>query len=337
MRAQPMNVISYGLGPIGIKMMQSYLASPTIRLIGAVDIDPEKIGKDAGELTGSTPAGIQVVSNVREIAGNDAAGSKVALHATGSNLAQVWPQIKLLLDEGYSVVSTCEQLSYPWHRYPELSAEIHEYARSKNKFVIGTGVNPGYIMDAMTLFATTVSQAIKRISIFRRVDVSKRRIPLQRKVGIGMTPEAFRELARQEKIGHVGLEESLRLIAYGLKLNLTEVRNTIEPTISSVDTTLALGELRSGQVSGLHQNTRGETEQGIPIELDLIMSVEVEQEDRIVLETEDMGRLVFVVPEGIFGDTATVNVAVNTAKTLYDSGLTGLLTMADIPLTRAAL
>lgn len=334
MNTVKMNVISYGLGPIGIKIMQSCLQSDHIRLIGAVDIDPQKIGRDVGELAESTAVGINVVQNLDEIDTARLEGRKLALHATGSNLPQVWPQIKQLLDQGYSVISTCEQLAYPWHRYSDLSKEIDLYARDKRQFVIGTGVNPGYIMDSMTLFSTSVTQSLSKIKVYRKVDVSKRRIPLQKKVGIGMSPEEFHQLAQNDRIGHVGLEESLRLVAYGLNLTLTEVINKIEPTISQEDTVLAIGPLRKNEVNGLHQNSTGSTKEGIPIELDLIMSVDVVTEDRIILETNDMGTVEFVVPQGIFGDTATINVVVNTAKTMHSSNQVGLLTMADIRLTR---
>jgi 2,4-diaminopentanoate dehydrogenase len=333
-QAEQLSVIQYGLGPIGIKIMQSCLASENVLFFGAVDIDPQKVGRDAGELADSGHVGIKVVQNLNEVDTAAISGRKIALHATGSNLSQVWPQIRLLLDEGYSVVSTCEQLSFPWHRYPELAGEIDQYARARGQFVIGTGVNPGYIMDAMTLFATSITQSISKISVFRKVDVSKRRIPLQKKVGIGMTPEEFIELAQNDRIGHVGLEESLRLIAYGLNLSLETVNNKIEPLISQEDKVLAIGPLKKNEVTGLHQNASGMTEEGVPIELDLIMSVDINQEDRIVLDTKDLGVVEFVVPQGIFGDTATVNVVVNTAKTLLSTDQAGLLTMADIPLTR---
>ncbi|PYI55624.1 hypothetical protein [Paenibacillus flagellatus] len=334
MVAGRINVLSYGLGPIGVKIMQSCMQSPSFRLIGAVDIDPDKIGKDAGELAGTGPIGVAVSGSLDDVRDAAWTGRKLALHATGSNLESVWPQIRRLLDHGYSVISTCEQLSYPWDRYPELSKQIDQYAREKQQFVIGTGVNPGFVMDALTLFATSVTQNITGIRVSRKVDVSKRRVPLQKKVGIGMTPETFRELASNDRIGHVGLEESLRLIAYGLNLSLTDVQNSIEPIIAREEAELAVGLLKKDEVSGLHQVARGTTREAIPIELDLVMSVGVKQEDRIVLETKDLGDVEFVIPSGIFGDTATVNVVVNTAKTLYTFGGSGLLTMADICLTR---
>ena len=337
MQVPKTNVIVYGLGPIGIQILQSCMQSPRIRVIGAVDINPELIGKDAGDLVGHAPIGVKVVPSLGELNVEAYSGRKLALHATGSNLAQVWPQFQELFDHGYSVISTCEQLSYPWHRYPELSQSIQAYARDKEQFLIGTGVNPGYVMDSLTVFATTVTQTLKRIKVSRVVDVSKRRVPLQSKVGIGMTIEQFNNLALENKIGHVGLEEALRLIAYGLNHPLTEVKNSIEPTIAKEDTILALGPLKKDQVSGLHQVSSGVTEQGIPIELDLVMSLGVEQQDRIELETEELGKVELVIPNGIFGDTATVNVVLNTAMTLSTYEGSGLLTMADIKLTRNAV
>lgn len=334
MNAEKINVIVYGLGPIGSKILQTCLQTPNMQVRGAVDIDPHKIGQDAGALVGLPPIGVKVVGSVEEIDLADLPGRKIALHATGSNLEQVWPQLKQLLDNGYSVVSTCEQLSYPWHRYPQLSTEIDQYARDKEQLVIGTGINPGFVMDALTLFATSVTHTITGIFVSRTVDVSKRRIPLQKKVGIGLTPAAFNELAQQNRIGHVGLEESLRLIAYGLHLTLSEVHNSIEPTLASKPAELAIGPLQTGEVSGLHQVARGQTSAGYPIVLDLVMSVDVKQEDKIVIETAEMGNLELVIPGGIFGDVATANIVANTAKVIHSSPHSGLFTMADIPLVR---
>ncbi|XEC94190.1 hypothetical protein AB6A23_23190 [Paenibacillus tarimensis] len=334
MTEEKMNAIAFGLGPIGIKILQNCMKSESIRLIGAVDIDPDKIGKDAGELAGGEAVGIKISASVAEIEASVSEGRKFALHATGSNLRQVWPQFKELLDHGYSIVSTCEELSYPWSRYPELSREIDTYARVKRQVVIGTGINPGFVMDALAVFMTSVTETIKGIQVYRSVDVSRRRIPLQKKVGIGMTPEDFLRLAAEDRIGHVGLEESLRLIGAALNLTFHDVQNSIEPAIATEDTELTSGPLKANDVCGLHQISQGMSEEGIPVVLDLVMSAHVPQEDRIVIDTDDLGKVETVIPGGIFGDTATVNVVVNTAKTLCDLDACGLLTMADIRLTR---
>ena len=326
-----MNVLVFGLGPIGIEILRNAYQLNPHSVIGAVDIDPNKVGKDIGELSGEADSGIKVTDNVQDVEKRKES-QQVAIHATGSNLKHVWPQIKELLDNGYSVVSTCEQLSYPWHAYPELAKEIDEYAKSKNLTVIGTGINPGFIMDTMAVCFSTVLTNVKKITVIRNVDVSKRRIPLQKKVGIGMSEEEFLSLANQDKIGHVGLEESVRLIAYALNWKLIDVNNTIEPTIAKDQVHTPLTPLNTGDVSGLHQVSRGRTAEGFEIHLDLTMSAGIEQKDEIILEGNTTQRN--VVPDGIFGDTSTAAMAINTAKRIDAIRQPGLLTMADIGLPR---
>ncbi|MFE0507113.1 NAD(P)H-dependent amine dehydrogenase family protein [Peribacillus butanolivorans] len=320
----------FGLGPIGIEILRSAYQTNPHSIIGVIDIDPEKIGNDIGLLINEKQTGLNVVSSIQEVKTNT--DHPVALHATGSNLQQVWPQIKELLDHGFSVVSTCEQLSFPWDRYPELAKEIDDYAKAKRLSVIGTGINPGFIMDTLVICFSTVLTTINKIIVNRRVDVSKRRIPLQKKVGIGMPKEEFESLAEQNKIGHVGLEESVRLIAYGLNWNLASVKNTIEPTITRENITVPLTSLKPGDVNGLHQVSKGKTSNGREICLDLTMSVGINQEDEIIIEGNETQRL--IIPNGIFGDTATAAMVINTAKQIDAIRKPGLLTMADIGLPR---
>lgn len=321
--SQPMNVLSFGLGPIGLEILKQCQEATNINVIGAVDIDPEKVGKDIGLLIGKETKGINVVSSMKEFKKPDNDSSRnVAIHATGSNLENIWPQIKQLLDHGFSVVSTCEELSYPMARYPELAKEIDEYTRKKHLTVLGTGVNPGFVMDTLVLCLSSVTKNISCIKVSRKVDVSKRRLPLQKKVGVGMEKDVFEQLAEKGKIGHVGLEESVRLIAYGLNLQITDVSNSIEPTISKVDQ----------KVNGLHQTSITKTKEGKHLVLDLIMSVGVNQADEIVITGDESQRL--VIPGGIFGDTATASIAINNSKLVHSMSERGLKTMADIGLPR---
>ncbi|WP_028401227.1 hypothetical protein [Ectobacillus panaciterrae] len=326
-------LVVYGLGPIGMEILKKCEEYLRGKVIGAVDIDPNKIGKDIGELTGLEKRGIRVVSSIKEVEVNGDY-PRIAIHATGSNLQTVWPQIKELVDNGYSVVSTCEQLSYPWHRYPELSKEIDCYAAEKGVTVIGTGVNPGYVMDTLLLSLTSVLSDISSIRVTRRVDVKKRRLPLQKKVGVGMAEEEFNNLAAEGKIGHVGLEESLRLLAAGLNFNLESVENSINPKVTDEPLSLPHFDVKAGEVIGLHQVSKASTKDGRNIELDLVMATSVnESEDAIEIDGDMKQRL--VVPGGIFGDSATASIIINTAKIVALEVKPGLQTMKDIRLTRS--
>ncbi|WP_210365990.1 hypothetical protein [Bacillus sp. REN3] len=328
---EKLDLLLFGLGPIGIQILKKSVLNHGANILGAIDIDPDKVGKDIGDLIGTRPHGISVTSGLKKRA-DEPKSRKVAIHATGSNLKAVWPQIRELLDHGYSVVSTCEQLSFPWHRYPQLAKEIDQYARKKNLAVLGTGVNPGFIMDSLPVFLSSVTNEFSSINITRKVDVSKRRIPLQKKVGVGMTKDAFNQLATENKIGHVGLEESLRMVAHALGLELGSVDNMIEPVLAESKMDLALCSVEIGDVCGQHQISKGYTKDGKEVVLELTMAAGIVQEDRIVYKGEEKVEL--VIPNGIFGDTATAAIAINSAKALSSCEQTGLLSMVDIPVTR---
>ncbi|WP_077614152.1 NAD(P)H-dependent amine dehydrogenase family protein [Caenibacillus caldisaponilyticus] len=327
-----LGLVVYGLGPIGLEILKKCEQYLPGKVIGAVDIDPNKVGKDIGELIGTEKRGIQVVASIKEV---QRAGRHplIAIHATGSNLSVVWPQIKELVDCGFSVVSTCEQLSYPWHRYPELAEEMDRFAKEKGVTIIGSGVNPGYVMDTLVLSLTSVLSTISSIRVSRRVDVKKRRLPLQKKVGMGMAVDEFNRLAAEGKIGHVGLEESLRLIAAGLRFELEKVENFISPVVTDQPLTLPHFDVKAGEVIGLHQISKAVTKDGRRIELDLVMAASVDDpEDTIEIDGDMKQKL--VIPGGVFGDSATASIVINTAKIVALDGKPGLQTMKDIPITR---
>lgn len=329
-----MGIVIYGLGPIGLKILEKALQSKRTHILGAVDIDPEKIGKDLGTLLGEQQIGIKVVGSIKEI-NTDGYDKKIALHATGSNLEKVWPQLKELVSMDYSVVSSCEELSYPWFKYKKLSGEIDEFVRTKNQFLIGSGVNPGFVMDSLVLNLSAVTDEITGIKATRMVDVSQRRLPLQEKVGVGLKPEEFIKRVKNNMIGHIGLEESLRLIAYGMGLVVQgDVFNNIEPTIVEEDIDLSRCTIKKGEVSGQAQISKGITENGIELELNLHMSLGIEQKDEITIENKDGTLTKLVIPNGIFGDTATANIIVNTALTVANEERHGLLTITDIKFPR---
>ncbi len=315
-----LKVVSFGLGPIGLEILKQCHHSKHVCVVGAVDISPELVGQDIGELIGEEASGLAVATSIEEL---ELPPGTIALHATGSKLDSVWPQIRQLLNYGLSVVSTCEELSYPWARYPELAAEMDQYAKQRELTILGTGINPGFIMDTLALCLSAVTNRISSIRIFRNVDVSKRRLPLQKKVGVGMAKQTFIELAAKSKIGHVGLEESVRLVAHGLNLQLTNVRNSIEPKLSPAG---------DEGVCGLHQTAVGQTKEGIELYLDLTMAVGVEQSDQIEILGAETRKL--VIPGGIFGDTATASIAINSSKLIHATKPIGLNTMVDLSLPR---
>src|SRR5262245_21454864 len=199
-------VICFGLGPIGLGIARLAQARPGIQIVGVIDVDPQKVGRDLGELLGVVPTGVIVSADAA--ATIDATRPEVALHATSSTLASVTSQLLLLAEAGVNVVSTCEELAHPWTAQPQLAAELDGAARRAGVTLLGTGVNPGYAMDALPLLLTAPCAVVRAVRVLRVVDAGRRRGPLQRKVGAGLTVEQFTAGVRAGTIRHVGLPES---------------------------------------------------------------------------------------------------------------------------------
>ena len=141
----------------------------------------------------------------------------MVIHSTSSYLPSVMDQLLEILGAGCCVVSTCEELAYPYRKHPDLSAQLDAAAKEEGVAIVGTGVNPGFVMDKLVLTLSAVSQRVEWAKAVRVVDASKRRLPLQKKIGAGMTPEEFRQQVIAGVIKHHGLPESIAMVADGFR------------------------------------------------------------------------------------------------------------------------
>ncbi|GAB4514389.1 MAG: oxidoreductase [Anaerolineae bacterium] len=320
-------VIQFGLGPIGAAIARHVVERPGLELVGAVDIDPEKVGRDVGELIGlSEPLGVPVRRTLAEALSG--ASADVAIHCTGSYFDLFKSQIIELLEAGLDVVSTAEELSFPWLAHPEDAREIDAVARRCGKSVLGTGVNPGFLMDTLPITLTAICQAVDAVSVTRRIDASRRRGPFQAKIGSGMSPEAFKAKMDEGRMGHVGLRESMDAVADTLGRKLVRYETGVEPIIAEAPITTDYFSVAPGQVCGLKQVGRGFTEEGEFVTLTFIAALNVEDECDII---EIKGRPnLEVVLRGTNGDLATVAIAVNAIQRVREAS-PGLVTMRDLP------
>src|SRR3954470_6954657 len=320
---QPITVAQYGIGPIGAEIARLLLTKPWVRIVAAVDVDPNKIGKDLGEVIGlDREVGVKVT---RELTGNP----NVVCHSTGSRLRDVSGQLKDLLDRGCHVVSTCEELSFPLDQ--TIREELQQVARTKNVTLLGTGVNPGFVMDKLPLTVTSVCQRIDSVEIIRIQNASTRREPLQRKVGAGMTVEEFRAAVDAGKIKHMGLRESLMLVGNGLGIEFDSVTDeVIEPIVAQREIVTQYLRVQPGQVGGGGQKNerRGRT----PLSLELRMYVGAEDiaADRVIVK--GIPDVEMEIKGGVHGDRATAAMVVNSIPRVV-SARPGVLTMDDIPIS----
>jgi hypothetical protein len=323
MNVKQISVAQYGIGPIGAEIARLLLTKPWIKVAGAVDIDPAKIGKDLGEVIGlGRTIGVPVTA---ELQGKP----DVVCHSTGSRLGEVAAQLESLLGRGCHVVSTCEELSFPLDR--AVRERLQQVARGANVALLGTGVNPGFVMDKLPLTITSVCQEVKSVEIIRIQNASTRREPLQRKVGAGMTTEEFRAAVDAGKIKHMGLRESLMMVGSGLGVEFDSVTDeTIEPIVAESEVVTQYLRVAPGQVAGVHQTIYGTGRINVSLELRMYVGAEAVAADKVIVR--GVPDVEMTIKDGVHGDRATAAMVVNAIPRIVQAR-PGVLTMDDISIS----
>jgi 4-hydroxy-tetrahydrodipicolinate reductase len=295
-----------------------------------VDIDPAKVGRDVGEVIGGDPLGPKVSDSISSAVQKGEV--EVVLHAATSYLWEAHPQLAAAFQVGANVVSTCEELSYPWRSHRHFAQEIDQAAKWEEVTALGTGVNPGFVMDTLVVALASVCREVTHVEARRVLDASRRRIPLQKKVGIGLRPKQFAERAKEGKIGHIGTYESIDMIGAAFGWNLLEVTSDLEPVIAEAERTTPEGSVARGEVAGIHQVGLGYVKGGAAIRLELEMSWGAPNPTDAVRIEGNPG-FDLRIPGGLPGDEATVATVVNAIPRVVDAE-PGLKTMLDLPLPR---
>ena len=322
-------VMQMGLGPIGAAVARQLLERPGFEITSAVDIDPEKVGKDLAEVCGlAEPSGVIVETNLTAVLSRGEAD--VATHCTSSSLEVIVPQLEAVLDAGLPVVSTTEELSFPWYPQKDLAAKIDAMAKEAGLAVVGTGVNPGYAMDTLPTVLTGACERVDSITVDRVQDASIRRLPFQQKIGAGLEPSVFRERADNLEIRHVGLTESVAMIAASLGWEIESITDVIEPKIAEERVASEFLTVEAGQAAGLIQDAVG-YRNGEPV-IRLHMEAYLgSPESYDAVRIEGSPSLYSRIEGGIHGDIATASVTVNTIPRVL-AAPPGLQTMRDLPI-----
>jgi len=252
------------------------------------------------------------------------------MHTTSSSLPKVMDQLLACLDVGSCVVSTCEELSYPYRTHPELAAKLDKLAKDSGVAIVGTGVNPGFVMDKLVITLAAVAQRIEHAKAVRIVDASKRRFPLQKKIGAGMSVEEFRAKVQEGIIKHVGLPESVAMVAESLGLRVDEITETIEPKVATARVQTEFLTVEAGQAAGVHQIARGLSEGKELVYMELQMYVGA-KDPADTIELTGHPNISLVIPGGSHGDIATASVAVNSIPAILEAP-SGLCTARDLPI-----
>ncbi|MBC7833716.1 MAG: dihydrodipicolinate reductase [Phycisphaerales bacterium] len=333
----PLRLLLVGLGPLGRIIASDLYERRLGHIVAAVDSSPLLAGKRLDELIKTPdPGGVEVLvsSSAAEI--RNWSQIDAAVVATASDLRLAAPVIIDLARRGLPVVSTCEELVWPWLRHPALAREIDEAAKRGGGRVLGTGVNPGFLMDTLPVALTAVSKSVRAVSVHRIQDASTRRIPFQQKIGAGLDDVAFRKKIDEGTLRHVGLGESMHFVAHYLGLTIDRWEESIEPVRAERPLPSAIGPIAAGLAAGVRQVARGYTRDGQSERLVVNMEFQAaigqtNPHDRVVIDGDP--NIDLVIRGGVHGDVATSAITLNAIRSLTEAA-PGLHTMATVPCVR---
>jgi hypothetical protein len=322
-------VLLVGLGPIGAAIARQLEGRKGFHIVGAVDIDPLIIGRDAGEVL---QLGRRMRVPVSEDLSRTIKKSKphVAVVSTDSSLRKVVPQFLQLLKHRLPIVTTTEEAAYTAVRNRSLARQIDAAARKAKVAVLGTGVNPGFVMDALPIALTAVCERVDSITVNRIQDARVRRQPFQQKIGAGLTREQFQRGVEKGTLRHVGFTESIQMIADAVGWKLDRISDDVEPKIASATIEGELLAVDPGYVCGIVQDGVGYVngEPKIRLHLEAYLGA---PESYDSIEIDGSPRIHSKVQGGVHGDIATAAMVVNSIPAVITAP-PGLRTMRDMRL-----
>ncbi len=322
-------ILHVGVGPLGQRILSDLVERDLGHVVAAVDPAPTLAGQPLANFVPGSGPNVRIVPTLADVQEWDQVDC--AIVSTASDLRSCVQTFRDLLRQGKAIVSTCEELVYPWLRHVALAEELDELAKRYGGRLLGTGVNPGFLMDALPAFLTCVSKSVRGIACYRIQDASARRIPFQKKIGAGLDDEQFAARVREGTLRHVGLGESLHFIAHYVGLPLERWEEDIGPVKADRDLVCGLGTIPRGRVSGVRQVARGYYDERCVLHLEFQAAVgQKDPHDRIVVEGEPP--LDMVIPGGVHGDIATSAIVINAIPRILKAP-PGLHTMATIPAT----
>ncbi len=333
--------ILWGFGAMGRGIAEMIAKKQGIEIVGVCDINPNIIGKDfytvLGIDRGEKPE-VLISNDINELVKNS--NADVALLATDSFTKGAFDKIKLCLEHKINVVSTAEELAYPQAQSPELAKQLDEIAKANGVTVLGTGINPGFVLDYLILALTGTCENVESIVAKRVNDLSPFGHAVMEEQGVGISPEEFeKRMADDSLAGHVGFPESISMIADGMGVKLDKIEQTKDPIISSVDRETPYAKVAPGNLAGIRQQGFGY------VNGEQYITMDHPQQILPHLENVDTGDYIdikgtpnismSITPE-IPGGIGTVSMVVNMIPQTINAE-PGLATMLDLPVPRAIM
>jgi 4-hydroxy-tetrahydrodipicolinate reductase len=326
----PLRVIQYGLGAMGSVMAKMILEKRDLKLVGAIAHHAEDAGKDVGEFIGlRKKIGVKVSHDPERLFRRVKAD--VVLHATVSYVPKVWEQIEPAVRAGLSVITIAEEMGYPFYKYPKLCRIMDRAAKKHGVSILGTGINPGFAMDVLPLLLTGICEEVWSIRVTRLINFAPFGAAIQKNIGIGMTPKAFRSGIASGKLPlHLGMPECVHEMADALQWKIDQIRETRRPVIAKRNVRVpGYKSVAKGTVVGFEHRCFGYTRGKVKILLEELGNVDPKLPYSNTVTIDGNPRLLekMNVP---MGNLTTTSHAVNVLPAVARAR-PGLLSMRDLP------
>lgn len=335
MRKEKIKVIIQGFGAMGSGMAKMITAKQGFQILGICDTNPSLIHHPLSDFIPGAEScliypAIEAIPNWQQ--------ADICLLATDSFTSKAFPKIEWLIRHHINVISTAEEMSYPQAKEPKLSQEMDRLAKDYGVTVLGTGVNPGMMMDLLVLFLTGVMTDVKAIEVSRINSLSPFGKTVMEEQGVGLSVAAYQE-KKDHLAGHVGFLESMQMMADGLGLKGLQFHQEMQPIITSVDRKAPHGFAKAGDVCGIDMRASGTIDDQIFFKMNHPQQIEPHLEG---IKTGDYIKIagspainMEITPE-VEGGLGTIAICVNMIPHVLNAS-PGLKTMLDLPVPRAIL
>ena len=321
-------VLQIGFGPLGMQIGKYIIDKKTIKTIAVVDVNPSLEGKSLSSLDAMFSESTQIHSTVKKALDSLSEKPDIAIITTVSSLEKLIPQVKEVAAYGIPVISTCEELSYPWKLQPQLSKELDVICKKNSIACLGTGINPGFLMDYLPSVFSSVCKNIEHVTVERVQDATPRRIPFQKKIGAGLDLKAFKEKEATGTLRHVGLQESVYLLANSIGWELDSVSESLSPVIAEQKVASSAIKVKKGDARGVEQISHGHVNGKCKISMHFKAAIgEPRSYDKITIKGTP--NFTSVIEGGLNGDITTCAIVINSIQSILKAPA-GLQTMADI-------
>lgn len=335
------NVVIWGFGAMGKGMAEMLLTKKGVSITGVCDLHPDLVGKhlyEVLEMDKNDDNQALISENIEPLLNKE--NCDIVLLATDSFTRKAFPKMETILKRGIDVISTAEEMAYPKAQEPELSDELDRLAKEHGATVLGTGINPGFIMDLLVVALTGVMSDVKHIEANRVNSLSPFGPAVMEEQGVGITKEEFDKGVKDNTLaGHVGFSESVHMIADAIGVKVDEFKQQMKPIVSSMDRKSKYGSVKAGNVAGVNMTGQGLVNGEVFIDMKHPQQIEPEMEgthtgDYITIKGTPEVNMA-ITPE-IDGGIGTIAMCVNMIPHVLNAK-PGLKTMLDLPVPRAIL